>query len=168
MAQLAAAQVPIRHGNSIANATVPMTPITPWVTVIPAGGCDDLDAATITNPDVDMVTNIANRRIVNTSGIAGTNWIFRLAVPTATTTGTMKISVWVATQDGVWCRAKTKDGSTSLTFDVSTYDYNDGTYNYTAIDLNKAFDNLGCDRMTAGVETVLTGGTTAFVQAKSF
>lgn len=144
----------------------------PWQTVIPAGGLDDQDAATITDPTAEIADG-GNLRNVLKIAKKGTTLRIRMKYADSLTSITdPKIKVfgrYSATDP--WQILKTKDNALNATMTtVLASDVSDGTFNWTTPDPNKhSFDLDGVDEVAFGVETPLaaTGDvTTATLEVK--
>ena len=160
--------------SHVARMTRPTQIPVPWQTLIPAGGMDDQDAATITDPtaEIEGGANAANRYVLKVRQ-KGTTLRMRMKYDDGLTGITdPKIKVFgrynAAEQ---WQILKTKDNALNATMTtVLASDVSDGTFNWTTPDPNKhSFDLDGVDEVAFGVETALaaTGDvTTATLEVK--
>jgi hypothetical protein len=174
----------VQPGTVIAPHTTDATKILPvsasskWFTVITAGGMDDQDAATITNPTTEIT--LSTRNIVlrgwQDDGTDGPNEGVLLIVRLAYDDGLTSITDPVIkvfgrdNDDEVWTLLETVGGTVTATIATAATDVTDGTMLYTTPDLSAdAWDTQGCRQILIGVETALAGTgtvTTAYLQAK--
>lgn len=141
-----------------------------WVTIIDAGGADDQDAATITNPTTQIV--LSTRHIL-LRGNQGTILLLRLVYDdglTSITNPVVKVFGRSLSTE-IWQLLKTKAAALTGTLTTATStDVTDATNNYTTPDYDtQSWDCLGCAEILVGIQTALaaTGTvTTAYIQAK--
>lgn len=160
--------------NQSYDSVCPISVTAPWQNVIDAGGMDDQDAATITNPTTQITAS--TRHIYQRKG-AGTNLILRLVYDDALTAITDPVVKVFGRANGSEVWQLLKNGASGITTTITTQasddgatDVTDGTYLYTTPDFaTQAIDCLGCDEILVGVQTILAGTgtvTTAYLQAK--
>lgn len=161
---------PVNANTDTGNSSTPQSMTARWNTVIDAGGLDDADAATITDPDAEITTS--NRHILNRQG-KGTLLLLR-AVYDDGVSGVTSPVVQVfgrADDSEPWtCLAnKAGDFKVTITFDT-TNDASNGTLNFTNPDwTNHVWDCQGCEQLLVGVATAASGTgtfTTAYLEAK--
>lgn len=158
------------------DSVAPMSATSGWFSVIDAGGMDDQDAATITNPTTQITAS--TRHLIYRNAF-GTNLMLRMGYDDGLTTVTDPV-VKVFGRTGnteIWQLLKTRSGAitgtiTTQASDDGATDVTDGTYLYTTPDYDATtWDCFGCEYILVGVQTVLAGTgtvTTAFLQGKFF
>lgn len=158
-----------------ANGTLyaPASTTMAWETAIAAGGVDDQDAATITNPTTQITasTRYLLTLPANKQG-AGTFITVRLAYDDGLTGITDPVIAVFGRMDAsdVWMRLPNRAGGSTCTLTTAATDVTDGTLLYTMPSAETStFYRFGCEQFLVGVETPLAGtGTTsnAIVQVK--
>lgn len=144
----------------------PVQTICGWLAAIDNGGLNSQDAATITNPDTEIVGSTAH--IVRTNGF-GTQLKVRMQYDDGITPSADPIiQCFGRGRPGdVWQLLQNKAGSTSITLVTATStDLTDGTDLYTAVDPDDHhIDQDGCTEFLFGVTTAFagTGGPSASV-----
>lgn len=154
--------------DNLYGAVAPCSISGPWITVIDAGGMDDQDAATITNPDTQIILSTRHEII---RGLVGTLLLLRLVYDDGLTLITNPVvKVFGRTGSQAWQLLKTGAGALTATLTTAATDTTDGTYLYTTPELNsQTWDCLGCERLLVGIETALAGTgtvTNAYLEAK--
>lgn len=161
------------YGDTDAQFVAQSGIVSKWFTVIDAGGADDQDAATITDPAAEITA--ATRKKITTKG-RGNHLALRLVYDdgvSAVTNPSLAVFGRVETAAGteLWERLRTLGNSRTVALAVdTTNDASDGTLNYTDVVLEDTVVDLnGCDEILVGVETAFaaTGTvTSAYVQGK--
>jgi len=147
-----------------------------WFTVMTAGGINVQDAATITDPDAEIVS--ASNSIIRVDG-AGTLLMLRMKYDdgiTGPTEPIIKVFGRLANRNSAsetddWMILANKVNNISVTIDIAlSTDVSDGTWNWTHPHWDAhVWDLAGCNEVLIGVETALAAtGTvnTATVEAK--
>lgn len=144
-----------------------------WVIAIDAGGMDDQDAATITNPTAQITDS--SRHILRREGRRGTFITARLVYDKGLSSITApKVKLFGRpSPDDAWELLTSKAGGLNATITPDTANNaGNGVMNFTTPDQSAhVWDCLGCNEFLFGVETALaaTGDvTTARLEAKIY
>lgn len=147
-----------------------------WDDAIEAGGMDDADAATITNPTTEIT--LATRHPMRRETLHGTTLAARFCYD-RTATGIVAPVIVIfgrstpqdgTPQDGTpqpWQRLRTLSNNLSATMNVAATDTDDGTLKYTNPDnADHQWDMAGCDEFLVGVQTAhaVGGGSAALAK----
>ena len=144
-------------------------------TAVAAGGVNVQDAATITNPDTQIINETTY--LIKTNNV-GTFLEISLKYNdglTGITNPVIKLFGRPSRGDSVdyrWRIIPNLAGSISVTLTTASTDIEDGAYKYTTPDANSnVFDMAGCSEFLVGIETALDGSGTvddAVIQARIY
>ncbi len=141
-----------------------------WRTIIDAGGMDNQDAATITDPDAEITESTTHILKV---GEVGTTLRLRLRYDDGTSSVTNDAVIKVFGRHSSadpWQNLENRGGAITTTMTIATTtDVSDGTDNFTAVDAtDHAWDLDGCDEVLVGVVTLLnTNGNDALASLEA-
>ena len=143
----------------------------PWITAIDAGGMDDQDAATITDPDTNIT--LATRHIFERDMNRGMFVTARMVYDDGISGVTDPVVKLFGrhNSDDMWQILENLNGDIAVTIPTDlTNDVSDGTLNFTHPDGNThVWDCFGCNEFLFGVETKLSATgivTTAYLEVK--
>lgn len=147
-------------------------PVTPmairgkWREVIAAGGVDDADAGTITNPETEITDS--TRRLIRKDG-AGTYLALRLGYDDTPSTDPVVKLFGRHSEDEPWELVPNRNGDLSQALEAAGTDVSDGTLKYTTVDPDlHVYDVGGFGELVVGIETALAGtnAADAIIQAR--
>lgn len=149
---------------------VPVSAVSGWVTVRPAGTPDAADSTT-TNPDTVIATDGIDD-VFDMTDRGGTGIVVRFAYRgSVSTSPVIKVfGRYDSTEDWQVLVNRSDDDTATLTVDT-TNDSTDGTDKFTTVLLDEHyFDCQGCRYIFICVSTAQSGGTSdvSYIQAKSF